>query len=491
MGCVLLTLCSISASAQTMEERFRVFQQQAQQNYHSFCDSANQVYADFMRQAWEWYSAAPAIPVPDDTPVPPVVYDDRQEQKQQEQQQPVEPVVIPEPQPAPAPLPIPVEPAPKPREEHYASFTYFGTPCRVHVPEHKMTLTNSNNKEAWARVWEELSNTSYQETLHDCLQLRESLALSDWGYLLLLQHFASSCYPDNHNLQILLCAWLYQQSGYTMRLAYDDNYLLHLLYATRHTVYNVSYYTIDNLYYVSLPWQTMATTQGTNGKQKLSLAICPAIMSQTLPMSLAIVRIPHLQDNAATRRRTSADTPEINIRINRGLIDFFATYPTNKLGDNSLSRWAFYANTPISPSVRETLYPALQSQLQGKSSLQAVSYLLYWVQRAFEYEYDDVVWGGDRAFFAEETLYYPYADCEDRAILFSRLVRDLVGLPVVLLYYPGHLATAVGFSDAVKGDYVVVEGKRFTICDPTYINAPVGATMPDMDNHTAKAIWLQ
>ena len=112
------------------------------------------------------------------------------------------------------------------------------------------------------------------------------------------------------------------------------------------------------------------------------------------------------------------------------------------------------------------------------------------MQTAFVYEYDDKVWGEDRAFFAEETLYYPYCDCEDRSILFSRLVRDLLGLDVILVYYPGHLATAVCFNSEVKGDYITLNGRRFVVCDPTYIGAPVGCTMPSMDNKAAKVILL-
>src|SRR5574344_2037861 len=117
--------------------------------------------------------------------------------------------------------------------------------------------------------------------------------------------------------------------------------------------------------------------------------------------------------------------------------------------------------------------------------------LLKYVQTGFVYEYDDKVWGEDRAFFAEETLYYPYCDCEDRAILFTRLVRNLVGLKCALVYYPGHLAAAVHFTDSVNGDYLQVNGERFTIADPTYINAPVGRTMPKMMNRSATAILLQ
>ena len=88
-------------------------------------------------------------------------------------------------------------------------------------------------------------------------------------------------------------------------------------------------------------------------------------------------------------------------------------------------------------------------------------------------------------------MYYPYCDCEDRSILFSRIVRDLMGLEVILLYYPGHLATAVCFTEDVSGDYLVVNGKRYVVCDPTFINANVGRTMTDMDNATAHVILLE
>ena len=98
--------------------------------------------------------------------------------------------------------------------------------------------------------------------------------------------------------------------------------------------------------------------------------------------------------------------------------------------------------------------------------------------------------GHDRAFFAEETLYYPYCDCEDRAILFTRLVRDLLGLKCILVYYPGHLASAVCLKQQVNGDYILLDGDVYTICDPTYIGAPVGITMPEMDNRSAKVIKL-
>ena len=70
-------------------------------------------------------------------------------------------------------------------------------------------------------------------------------------------------------------------------------------------------------------------------------------------------------------------------------------------------------------------------------------------------------------------------------------MRDLLALKVVLVYYPGHLATAIHFSNDVRGDYLMLSGTRYTICDPTYIGASVGMTMPDMDNSKATVILLE
>ena len=56
--------------------------------------------------------------------------------------------------------------------------------------------------------------------------------------------------------------------------------------------------------------------------------------------------------------------------------------------------------------------------------------------------------------------------------------------------HPGHLATAVGFNEDVAGDYLMVNGKKYVVCDPTYINARVGMTMPKMDNSSAIAVTL-
>ena len=57
-------------------------------------------------------------------------------------------------------------------------------------------------------------------------------------------------------------------------------------------------------------------------------------------------------------------------------------------------------------------------------------------------------------------------------------MKDLLGLEVVLLLYPGHLATAVHYTEPLSGSYFTMDGKTWFISDPTYIGANVGECMP-------------
>ena len=180
----------------------------------------------------------------------------------------------------------------------------------------------------------------------------------------------------------------------------------------------------------------------------------------------------------------------MEVQVNKNLLDFYDTYPVSEVEDNFMTKWAVYANTPIDTKLKDGLYTALSKAINGLNELEAANKLLDWVQTAFVYEYDEKVWGGDRAFFAEETLYYRYCDCEDRAIIYTRLIRDLLGLRTALVYYPGHLACAVCFHGNVNGDYLTLNNEHFVIADPTYIGASVGMSMPGTDEKHISALLL-
>lgn len=470
---------TVKEKPKTFEDAYNEFKQQAKSNYENFRDRANRDYAEFVKEAWRQHKVLPAIPKPKDENIPPVEMDEKEKNKpKKDNPLPIEEVVtptVPEPQPVPI---APIREQPQPQEK-WKSFMVYGTEMKVRFNDDEWFDMKNCSEETVSEIWKRLSSVAYNNTIRDCLELRITKKLSDWAYLNMLNKMAEACLGKG-NAATMLMAYVYCQSGYKMRLARAENRLF-ILYGTKHCIYGKGYFTIDGEDYYSF-----------NGEVK-NVEICKVAFPNEKPLSLLI---PQQQgfavEKTAERILTSKRYGGMQVKVcgNKNLMAFYNDYPSSMLDFNFMTRWAMYANTPLEKTAREALYPVLREKLKGKNELEAVERLLNWVQTAFVYEYDDKVWGCDRAFFAEESLYYPYCDCEDRSILFSRLVRDLLGLKVVLVFYPGHLATAVHFSNDVKGDYIMLDGARYTVCDPTYINAPVGNTMPRMDNSTAKVILL-
>lgn len=468
-----LSVAFVNLSAQSMEERYRAFQQAAQKHYSDFREQANAEYVGFLRAAWEYYKSSPAVPPPEDDPMPPIVYDNKDKQNEQE----IKGEVLPQPQPVPIPQPVApvIENDGDSKQVH---LTYYGTPFSFRTPKDISISLPNIEAQTLATAWEELASERYDNLMYDCLSARDQYHLCDWAYLSLLQKLSETLY-DKTDEAVLLQAFLFANSGYQMRLAVTDNGRLHLLIGSEYTFYDRGYYEIEGRKFFPLEELTE------------SIAICNGAFENEQPLSLLIVEEQKLAASLVTMpKRIAQSGLTASCAINKNLIDFYNTYPTGRYGDDFGTRWAAYANSPLDENIKKELYPQLQTAIRGVPEKQAVGLLLNWVQTAFEYEYDDKVWGGDRAFFPAESLYYPYCDCEDRSILFSRIVRDLLGLDVVLLYYPGHLATAVNFHQDVRGDHLMIKGRKFIVCVPTYIGAPIGATMPGMSNKTAKIIPL-
>lgn len=480
---ILLSCCAITCYPQNNDLRkaYEEFKQQTQQKYNNFRKESNERYAVFLKQAWEKYNALPAIPQPKDEIVPPVTIPEDDNNKPIESNPiPIKEVVVP-PTPSPQPTPIaPIKEESQP-QERTVEFIYCGTKCQVRLSKKLNFSLHDCNNEQLSNVWTQLSAEGVlNNTIRDCLAIRVSRNLCDWAYINLLSSFSKAIYGET-NEATMLTSYIYSQSGYKMRIGRNGQYI-YLLYASEHGIYDVPYFELGGINYY--PFEC-------NKKQ---LEICDASFPQEKPLSLYISQNQEFEYVASDLRTLTSKRyldVQVQVQVNKNMIDFYNTYPTSEINGNFMTRWAMYANTPLDEHVKEKLYPQLKNKINGLNQLEAANVLLNWVQTAFVYEYDDKVWGHDRAFFAEETLYYPYCDCEDRSILFSRLTRDLLGLETILVFYPGHLASAVCFTENVSGDYISLNGKRYVITDPTYIGAPVGRTMPDMDNSQAHVILLK
>ncbi len=482
----LLVAANLSAQESFEEYRNRLkkdfteFKSNVKEDYDKFRQQIMKDYCDMLKKAWDDMKAFQGKPMPEEKRVPPVVIP-KEERKEPvfEKPRPIELVIRPQ-QPKTRPVPL-IEPKPLVKLPSPYSFKFFGTDFDVDVKKESLPFLNGNDRDAVSDYWEKISDRKYDGIVETCIKARKNKGLCDWAYLLMLRDMANSVYNGKPNEAALLMAYIYSRSGYQMRLAFTDTGNICILYSSEHTIYNKSYWKVDGVKYYAMDYD------GDNIK------FCNASFPQEKPLSLIIDEQPQLSVSSTNKRTLAARDYNVKAEVysNDNIIKFFDTYPASCINDDFATKWIMYANTPIDKATSESLYPALRQSIQGCSKKEAAERLLNFVQTAFEYEYDDKVWGYDRAFFAEETLYYPYCDCEDRSILFSHLVRDLLGLKAVLIYYPGHLATAVNFENSVNGDYVMVDNVKYTICDPTYIGAPIGMTMPGMDNSKCKVIMLQ
>lgn len=453
------------------KQEYNDFRKKAEAEYAAFRKKANEEYAEAVKKAWQQMDVQPAESKPAE-PQPPKPHKPAPDRIPSKVQLPRSEVI---PAPAkPTPLPVPAIPEAAP-ESPTMQFAMYGAPCNVHADLNGLRFKlPSVDEKSIATVWQQLSMEKYDGLLHDCLAQRETLGLADWGYLQLLGRMSEKLLGKGSNEAVLLQMYLLAQSGYRVRLARANGKLL-LLVPFNHNIYGYSYLEIDGIKHYAL----------TREKFK-SVEVCSVSFPREQVANILMPKLPELGGGAKRSRTVAAEqfgTMKANVTVDERLMDFLNDYPLS-------DAWNYYALASLSEGVKATLYPALRSQIEGKSKKKAAHMLLDFVQTGFDYATDQEQFGYERPLFGDESFYYPKSDCEDRSILFSILVRELLGLDVVLVHWPGHLATAVAFPEEVDGDYFIVDGRNYTVCDPTYIGAGIGETMPQFQGVSAKLVKL-
>lgn len=493
-----------NAYRDSLERSFNAYHAKVQTAYDAYRDSVNAAFAKGLAEIWPEFEREEAEepptqrvkPVPPevrkpDTPRPlPIPTINLTPEKMPLPKPQPAPRVLPKPQPAPEPTPTPIPaptptpkptPVPQPAPENVLRIKLYGTILTMAEPALSEFSLSSTNEKDISKAWRKLADGRMDALLSDCLRIRTERKFNDWAYLNMLNEVGARL-GNSQATRVLLTAYLYANSGYKMRIARHETGLL-LLFASAHVIYNRRYFVIDGEKFYPLANNALRKTQ-----------ICEASFMGERPLSLFFTAEPKLDiRKSSDRQLSSIKGISVVSAVNENLMEFYNGYPTSSVNNDELTRWAMTCNGPLCEVARNRLYPQLERVLAGKSKYQQVDLLLNFVQTAFIYEYDDKVWGYDRAFYPDEVLYYPYCDCEDRTALFTRLVRDLTGLECAILLYPGHLAAAVKFpaEENVKGDMVRLDGAEFVICDPTYINADIGMSMPKLAGEKIQAMILR
>lgn len=322
-----------------------------------------------------------------------------------------------------------------------------------------------------ADAYERLYKTDNAEVIRDMKRVQSDLSLNDWGMFTFVRSFCDAS-TGNANESVIMQHFLLSQLGYKAKMARKaDNSGLMLFLATDCIIYGHPYVTLNGTKYYYF-----------NGTESCNFFMCTQDAPQAkTAVSMKISQVPSLKGSSVSSvHQATGSSAKVEASVPTALIDFYKGYPQ--------CDYSVYVKAPVNPSVAASVLGPLRELVKGKSEKDAANLLINFVQTGFKYATDDEQFGYEKPFFVEELFYYPSCDCEDRSILFSYLVRNILGLDVVLLDYPNHIATAVRFREDVAGDYLMIGSNKYIVCDPTYIGASIGMTMPTMKAYKPKVL---
>jgi hypothetical protein len=489
-----LLLCGNIFAQDTEYEKWK---QQQEAEFQEYQDKFDKEFIGMLEKTWEevgikdgsdFYKERKPVTIPKAPPKPKVETDTPKDDTPIRERISID---IPD---ATTPAPIKIE---KPAKESMygdidtrtANLNYFSSEIPLEFPSQLQQLfsprefatTKTDNKKI-AEFWDKVSRINHEPLINYANDIKENLQLNDWGYVLLINDFARTIYEGYDSKLINLYNWfLLSRSGYQVRIGYDQNNV-YLLYAVEYNVFNTKYYTLDGqqFYVIDLDSQKQSpssifTYSGSHQRQNKKL-------------NFKIDEFPRLGNGENVANKTLTFSYEgteysIPISVDRNLVKYFEYFPLTEL--------PIFFTASMSGSSKKSIYEKLAPVISEMSEEEAVNFLLRFVQTAFDYKTDQDQFDREKYMMPEETLFYPYSDCDDRSILFANLVQELVGIEVVGLRYSKHLATAVAFNSDVDGDFHYYSGQKYTVADPTYINASVGMTMTQYQNEKPEIVSLQ
>lgn len=299
--------------------------------------------------------------------------------------------------------------------------------------------------------------TSVGQLVCDLKHKKKYLSLNDWGYYKLVESVVSAMNTDYPG-DVLLTWVIMLKSGYDARVGYAGNDVF-LLLPFKEKIYSSWYVEIERIPYYVVPYKNTPS-------EPAALTVHTNKYPGNCSMSLKMGRLPLIGKKST--REISFKGKTVEIEKNNPLNDFFCEYPFCDL--------EVYFNTPLSRGIVDGCRKMVDCKTAGCSTCEKVGLLLDFVQFFFAYKLDEEQFNMEKYLFANQLFQFPYSDCEDRAVLFCRLVKQIFGLNCVGLVYPGHVTAAVCFPEGenISGNYLTVNGSDYYVCDPTYKDAPIG-----------------
>ena len=313
-----------------------------------------------------------------------------------------------------------------------------------------------------------------------------TLGLNEWGYYCMTRAISESILTNYDNRVLFIFYMLRNEGNFKVKVAKGkDSDKLILLAAIDNSkeVYSYTFFRLDDGNDTKVKYYTIYG----DGNANESVYTYDHYSHDTSLKQIGLDFNSVLNMGPCDRSRELSFS-KINTTISLPYNSSHMAY----LNDVPMTVFPIYFASPISIEAQRVLNNKLNEIKSQYTPIQFIDIILNFVQTAFEYKTDEQQFGYEKYFYPEEVLGYPYSDCEDRSALFAWLVTNYTNAKVVGLQYEGHLATAVYFGENtnIQGDVFSYGGKKYYVCDPTYINASIGMTMPQFKDKTPKIIKM-
>lgn len=357
-------------------------------------------------------------------------------------------------------------------EDNSVTIDFFGVNKTIPYSKGMLVSVSDAKEKDVAAAWNAMSESTFLPTIEALTSIKDEFSLSDWAMYILVKKLSEAVYDENSiNERVATQMFLMCQLKYKVRVGAAGGDLVMLL-PFKEQIYQVSYITDNNIDlfifgYTRLSSQTPLYTFTKD------FSIAENLISLTFSKPMHIGGMDEYKK--ITQSLWSSILGEtIEIPVNEPYISFTLNYPQSDL--------LIYHHSAVDSQTAKAIIRAVKFKLLkngiNDDQEKAVAYILNLVQNGFDYKTDYEMFGRSKPLFIEESFYYGSNNCKDRVLIFSWLVKNTLDLNTVLLGYPNHVSCGVNFTKDVQGDSFNYKGEKYVMCDPTYINAPIGATMP-------------
>jgi len=344
------------------------------------------------------------------------------------------------------------------------NFKFFGNAITIAYDRLlSLPVNQSVSNATIVEYWKTFLVGNNRHLIDQLMTYRESLGLNDWGYFLLIKSAAQALYPNDETGKTLLGWGLMVHSGYNVRIGYNQ-LGISILYNSADKIFGVPFVSIQGSdYYIDKPIASFPITTY-NAEHPGALEAIQLNFRSSL----------NFQGESESKKiEFSWDKKlyEFNLKYNPEVTRFLEEYPQT---DPEI-----FFRAPFTHLTLESLQKQLKPVLNGMKKEAGAAFLQQFVQKSFAYRPYNDLFGYDRFMFPEELLFKDESNDKGKALLFAWMISNLLNQKAALVEFPGFYSVAISMDQPMDGDNFILNGRKYTIADPTFENAPLGLVMKD------------